>query len=86
MVAVKDASKVELSATYVTTSTVSIPKIGTAHEFSDMPEVEFFAVPDAINEIVSTGSWTLTNITNPVVYDQVSRCTATFTKWRGMKR
>lgn len=86
LVAVKDASKAELSVTYVTTSTVSIPLIGTAHTFEDMPEVEIFGTGDAINETSSTGTWTLTQVTNPVAYDQVQRCTATFVKWRGMKR
>lgn len=86
IVAVKDASKVELSATYITSSTVSVPAIGSAHTFSDMPDIEIFGTPDAINETSTTGTWTLTSLTNPVVYDQVSRCTATFAKWRGMKR
>lgn len=86
LVAVKDASKAELSVTYVTTSTVSIPLIGTAHTFEDMPEVEIFGMGDAINETSTTGKWTLTEVTNPVAYDQVQRCTATFVKWRGMKR
>lgn len=86
LVAVKDASKAELSVTYVTTSTVSIPLIGTAHTFEDMPEIELFGMPDAINDTSTTGKWTLTEVTNPVAYDQVQRCTATFVKWRGMKR
>lgn len=86
LVAVKDASKVELAVTYVTTSTVSIPVLGSTHTFSDMPEIELFGTPDAINEVSTTGVWTLISVTNPVTYDQVQRCTATFAKWRGMKR
>lgn len=86
IVAVKDASKVELSVTFLTNATVTIPAIGTAHTFDHMPEVEIFATPDGINETTLTGTWTLTGVTNPVAYDQVQRCTATFVKWRGMKR
>jgi hypothetical protein len=51
-----------------------------------MPEVEIFGTPDGINDTTLTGKWTLTALTNPVAYDQVQRCTATFVKWRGMKR
>jgi acyl CoA:acetate/3-ketoacid CoA transferase beta subunit len=51
-----------------------------------MPEVEIFAMPDGINDTSTTGKWTLTEVTNPVAYDQVQRCTATFVKWSGMKR
>jgi len=86
IVAVKDASKVELSVTYITNATVAIPALGSTHTFSDMPEIELLSTPDAINETTTTGVWTLTSVTNPVAYDQVQRCTATFTKWRGMKR
>ena len=86
LVAVKDASKAELSVTFLTNATVTIPAIGTAHTFEDMPEVEIFGMGDAINETSTTGKWTLTEVTNPVAYDQVQRCTATFVKWRGMKR
>jgi hypothetical protein len=86
IVAVKDASKVELSVTFLTNATVTIPAIGTAHTFDHMPEVEIFAMPDGINDTSTTGKWTLTEVTNPVAYDQVQRCTATFVKWSGMKR
>lgn len=86
LVAVKDASKVELSVTFLTNATVTIPAIGTAHTFDHMPEVEIFAMPDGINDTSTTGKWTLTEVTNPVAYDQVQRCTATFVKWSGMKR
>lgn len=86
LVAVKDASKVELAVTYVTNATVSIPVIGSTHTFEDMPEIELFGTPDAINETSTTGVWTLISVTNPVAYDQVQRCTATFAKWRGMNR
>ena len=86
LVAVKDASKAELSVTFLTNATVTIPAIGTAHTFDHMPEVEIFATPDGINDTSTTGKWTLTEVTNPVAYDQVQRCTAKFVKWRGMKR
>ena len=86
LVAVKDASKAELSVTFLTNATVTIPAIGTAHTFDHMPEVEIFATPDGINDTSTTGKWTLTEVTNPVAYDQVQRCTATFTKWSGKKR
>ena len=82
----KDASKVELSITYITNASVAIPALGSTHTFEDMPEIELLSTPDAINETTTTGKWTLTSVTNPVAYDQVQRCTATFTKWRGMKR
>ncbi len=86
LVAVKNASKAELSVTFLTNATVTIPAIGTAHTFDHMPEVEIFAMPDGINDTSTTGKWTLTEVTNPVAYDQVQRCTATFVKWSGMKR
>jgi len=86
LIAVKDASKAELSVTFLTNATVTIPAIGTAHTFDHMPEVEIFAMPDGINDTSTTGKWTLTEVTNPVAYDQVQRCTATFVKWSGMKR
>lgn len=86
LIAVKDASKAELSVTFLTNATVTIPAIGTAHTFDHMPEVEIFATPDGINDTSTTGKWTLTEVTNPVAYDQVQRCTATFTKWSGKKR
>ena len=86
LIAVKDASKAELSVTFLTNATVTIPAIGTAHTFDHMPEVEIFATPDGINDTSTTGKWTLTEVTNPVAYDQVQRCTATFVKWSGMKR
>lgn len=86
IVAVKDASKVELSVTYITNATVAIPALGSTHRFSDMPEIELLSTPDAINEIDVTGKWTLTAVSNPVAYDQVQRCTATFAKWRDLPR
>ncbi len=86
IVAVKDASKVELSVTYITNATVYIPAIGSTHRFSDMPEIELLSTPDAINEIDVTGKWTLTALSNPVAYDHVQRCTATFAKWRDLPR
>ncbi len=86
LIAVKDASKAELSVTFLTNATVTIPAIGTAHTFDHMPEVEIFATPDGINDTSTTGKWTLTEVTNPVAYDQVQRCTATFVKWSGKKR
>lgn len=86
IVAVKDASKVELSVTYITNATVAIPALGSIHTFSNMPEIELLSTPDAINEIDVTGKWTLTAVSNPVAYDQVQRCTATFAKWRDLPR
>lgn len=86
LVAVKEASKAELSVTFLTNDTATIPAIGTAHTFDHMPDVEIFVTPDGINDTTLTGTWTLTGVTNPVAYDQVQRCTATFVKWRGMKR
>ena len=86
LVAIKDAMKCEINVTFVTDATVTIPAHGSAHDFAGMPSLTWNATADAINEIAVTGKWTLTNITNPVVYDQVSRCTATFVKWAGIVR
>jgi hypothetical protein len=86
IIAIKDAMKIELSATYVTDSTVAIPAHGSSHTLANMPSIKWNSVANAINEVASTGKWTLTSVSNPVVYDQVSRCTATFTKWAGIVR
>lgn len=86
LIAIKDAMKCEISVTFVTDATVTIPAHGTAHQFSGFPVLKWNTKADAINEIASTGKWTLTGVTNPIVYDGVSRCTATFTKWAGIVR
>jgi hypothetical protein len=86
LIAVKDAMKLELTATYVTTDIVSLPAHGTSHTLANMPSITWNSVANAINEVAKTGKWTLTALTNPVAYDQVSRCTATFTKWAGIVR
>lgn len=86
LIAIKDAMKCEINVTFVTDATVTIPAHGTAHDFSGMPSLTWNSVADAINEIVTTGKWTLTAVTNPVAYDQVQRCTATFVKWAGLVR
>lgn len=86
LIAVKNAMKLELTATYVTTDTVSLPDHGSPHTLANMPSITWNSVANALNEVAVTGKWTLTGLTNPVAYDQVSRCTATFTKWAGIVR
>lgn len=86
LIAIKDAMKCEISVTFVTDATVVIPAHGTAHDFAGFPLLTWNGKADAINDIALTGKWTLTGVTNPIVYDGVSRCTATFTKWAGIVR
>ena len=86
LIAIKDAMKCEINVTFVTDATVTIPAHGTAHQFSGFPVLKWNTKADAINDIALTGKWTLTGVTNPIVYDGVSRCTATFTKWAGLVR
>ena len=86
LIAIKDAMKCEINVTFVTDATVTIPAHGTAHAFAGMPSLTWNSVADAINETATTGKWTLTAVSNPVSYDQVQRCTATFVKWAGIVR
>ena len=84
LVAIKSASKAELTATFVTTDAGTIPDAGTFHTLANFPVVEFFTEEDAINDaaILDTGQWLLTNVSLPAQSDAVARATATFVKYK----
>jgi len=82
LIAIKSASKMELTATFVTADTGTIPDAASLHTFSGMPSVTVWTTADALNEVAVRGKWLLTNVSLPAQSDAVARATATFVKYK----